>query len=76
MILSEDVLLKSSFTVFAVNIFCRMIKFNASNGKCLTVKGSLQDIQKGGCSLVSKYARVNLMCPIVHLVILVWFCLL
>ena len=22
--------------------------------KCLTVKGSLQDIQNGGCSLVSK----------------------
>ena len=35
MILSEDVLLKSSFTVFAVNIFCRMIKFNASNEKML-----------------------------------------
>ena len=32
--------------------------------KCLTVKGSLQDIQKGGCSLVSKYACVNLVCPI------------
>ena len=28
--------------------------------KCLTVKGSLQDIQKGGYSLVSKYAYVNL----------------
>ena len=24
--------------------------------KCLTVKGSLQDIQKGDCSLVCKYA--------------------
>ena len=42
--------------------------------KCLTVKGSLQDIQKGGCSLVSKYACVNLVCPILHLVILVWIC--
>ena len=44
--------------------------------KCLTVKGSLQDIQNGGCSLVSKYACVNLVCPILHLVILVWICLL
>ena len=49
-----------------------MIKFNASNEKMLNGEGSLQDIQKGGCSLVSKYACVNLVCPILHLVILVW----
>ena len=77
MILSEDVSLKSSFTVFEVKYFF-LIKSNSVQvmRKCLTVKGSLQDIQKGGCSLVSKYACVNLVCPILHLVILVWFCLL
>ena len=76
MILSEDVSLKSSFTVFVVEYFFGITNSVQVMRKCLTVKGSLQDIQKGGCSLVSKYACVNLVCPILFLVILVWFCLL
>ena len=55
MILSEDVSEKSSLAVLAVKYLFR-IKLNSVQvmRKCLTVKGSLQDIQKGGCSLVSK----------------------
>ena len=77
MILSEDISEKSSLTVLAVKYLFRILLNSVQvMRKCLTVKGSLQDIQKGGCSLMSKYVCVNLVCPILHLVILVWFCLL
>ena len=74
-ILSTDEILKSSFTVFALKYFVRMWwKSVHEMRKCLTVKGSLHETQQGGCSIFSIW--VSLVCPIRHLVIFVWSCLL
>ena len=72
MTLSEDVSLKSCFYSFCGIIFISdIIKFSASNEKMLNGEMFITGYTKR-----SKYACVNLVCPILHLVILVWFCLL
>ena len=68
-ILSVDELLKNSFTDFALKYFMR-IRLNSMHvmRKCLTAKSALQETQKGGCLLVSKYAWVPIfLSPAVRL---------